>query len=163
MCRHIYDWNIVNCDVKQPIYLYLPLIWWRFYVVTLLFGLFCGGRGFCHSTESDLFKFSVLKLVEIVILWVYYTILFGFNLFWHVWEISFQLLTILFWLRITDEGSVPEMRIWSILLIQSDLKWCIHLSRSLFLYFNYLVSLLVDQWVPEGTCSQVLRSTLVDS
>ena len=29
------------------------------------------------------------------------------------------------WLRITDEGSVPEMRIWSILLIKSDLKWCI--------------------------------------
>ena len=26
------------------------------------------------------------------------------------------------------------MRIWSILLIKSDLKWCIHLSRSLFLY-----------------------------
>ena len=40
---------------------------------------------------------------------------------------------------LTDEGSVPEMRIWSILLIKSDLKWCIHLSRSLFLYFNYLV------------------------
>ena len=39
-----------------------------------------------------------------------------------------------------DEGSVPEMRIWSILLIKSALKWCIHLSRSLFLYFNYLVS-----------------------
>ena len=39
-------------------------------------------------------------------------------------------------LRITDEGSVPEMRIWSILLIQSDLKWCIHLSKSLFLYYN---------------------------
>ena len=34
----------------------------------------------------------------------------------------------------TDEGSVPEMRIWSILLIKSDLKWCIHLSISLFLY-----------------------------
>ena len=30
------------------------------------------------------------------------------------------------------KGSVPEIRIWSILLIQSDLKWCIHLSRSLF-------------------------------
>ena len=26
------------------------------------------------------------------------------------------------------------MRIWSILLIKSDLKWCIHLSKSLFLY-----------------------------
>ena len=38
------------------------------------------------------------------------------------------------WPRITDEGKLPEMRIWSILLIKSDLKWCIHLSRSLFLY-----------------------------
>ena len=28
-----------------------------FYVVTLLFGLFCGCRGFCHRTESDLFLF----------------------------------------------------------------------------------------------------------
>ena len=28
------------------------------------------------------------------------------------------------------------MRIWSILLIKSDLKWCIHLSRSLFLYIR---------------------------
>ena len=41
-----------------------------------------------------------------------------------VLAISFQLLKIpFFWLRITDEGSVPEMRIWSILLIRSDLKW----------------------------------------
>ena len=40
----------------------------------------------------------------------------------------------LFCLRITNEGSVPEMRIWSILLIISDLKWCIDLGRSLFLF-----------------------------
>ena len=40
------------------------------------------------------------------------------------------------WPRITDEGSVSEMRIWSILLIKSDFKWCIHLSRSLFSYCN---------------------------
>ena len=39
------------------------------------------------------------------------------------------------WRRITDEGSLPEMRIWSILLIKSDLKWCFHLIRSLFLYY----------------------------
>ena len=65
------------------------------------------------------------------------------------------------WLRITDEGSVTELRIWSILLIKSDLKWCMHLSTSLFLY-SWWVSLLVDQWVTEGTCSQVLRSTSVD-
>ena len=28
---------------------------------------------------------------------------------------------------------------------------------------NMTVSLILDQWVPEGTCSQVLRSTSVDS
>ena len=27
------------------------------FYVTLLFGLFCGCRGFCHRTESDLFLF----------------------------------------------------------------------------------------------------------
>ena len=37
------------------------------------------------------------------------------------------------WLRIPDEGSVPEICIWSILSIKSDLKWCIHLSASLFI------------------------------
>ena len=41
------------------------------------------------------------------------------------------------WLMITDEGSVSKMRIWSILLIKSDFKWCIHLSRSLFLYLDH--------------------------
>ena len=34
-------------------------------------------------------------------------------------------------------GPVPEMRSWPILLIKSDLKWCIHLSRSLFLYLQW--------------------------
>ena len=67
-------------------------------------------------------------------------------------------------LLITDEGSVPEMRIWSILLIKSNLKWCIHLSRSLFfISTTWWVSLQVDQRVPDGKCSQVLRSTSVDS
>ena len=38
----------------------------------------------------------MLKLVEIVILWVYmyYTIIFGFSLFRHFWGISFQLLKV---------------------------------------------------------------------
>ena len=97
-------------------------------------------------------KFSVLKLIEIVILWVYYTIPFGLSLFWYVWDISFQLLKIHLWLRITDEGSVPEMRIWSILLIKSDLKWCIHLNRSLFLY-----SLAGILRLTCYTCSQYLK------
>ena len=34
------------------------------------------------------------------------------------------------------------MRIWSILLIKSDLKWCIHLSRSLFSYLFDICSVL---------------------
>ena len=46
----------------------------------------------------------------------------------------FNFLNYFIWLRINDQGSVPEMRIWSILLIKSDIKWCIHLGRSLFLY-----------------------------
>ena len=70
-------------------------------------------------------NFSVLKLIQIVILWVYCTIPFGFSLFWHFLGITFQLLNYFVWLRITDEVSVPEMRIWSILLMKSDLKWYI--------------------------------------
>ena len=45
-----------------------------------------------------------------------------------------------FWPRKIDEGSAAEIRIWSILLIHSDFKWCIHLSKSLFLnlHFKYV-------------------------
>ena len=52
----------------------------------------------------------------------------------------FNFLNYFVWLRITDEGFVPEMRIWSILLMESDLKWCIHLD--LFLYFNHFTPLV---------------------
>ena len=50
-----------------------------------------------------------------------------------------------------NEGSVPEMRIWPILLIKSDLKWCIYLSRSLFPYIIQIkkyVSQKVRSWYP---------------
>ena len=78
-------------------------------------------------------KLSVYKLIEIVILWIYKTILFDdFRFFRHFLAI-FQHFKLHVLIRITDEGSVPEMRIWSILWFYSDLKWCIHLSRSLYL------------------------------
>ena len=48
------------------------------------------------------------------------------------------------WLRITDEGSVPDMRIWSTLLITFDLKWCIYLSRSLYSYFRPFEGIMID-------------------
>ena len=109
-------------------------------------------------------KFSVLKLIEIVILWVFYTIPFGFSLFRNFRVNIFYFGNHFVWRRITDESLIPEMRIWSILLIKSELKWCIHLSKvSFYISTTWWVSLLVDQWVPEGTCSQVLRSTSVDS
>ena len=87
-------------------------------------------------------KFSVSKLTENAILWVYYTIHFGFSLFFGTfWVLLFNFLLKYFvWLRVTDEGLVPRMRKWSILLITSESKWCIKISRSLFSYFNYLVS-----------------------
>ena len=37
---------------------------------------------------------------------------------------------------ISDESSVPEMLRWSFVLIKSDLKWCLHFDRSLFLYWK---------------------------
>ena len=52
----------------------------------------------------------------------------------------FNFLNYYVWLIITDEGSVPEMRIWSILLMKSDIKWSIHLD--LFLYFNHFTHLV---------------------
>ena len=75
-------------------------------------------------------KFSVLKLINF--LWVDYIIPFCFT-------DTFGTLLLNFWnyfvrRRITDEGLVPEIRIWSTLLIKSELKWCIRLRRRLFLY-----------------------------
>ena len=58
----------------------------------------------------------------------------------------FQRLKPLVWLRVTDEGSLPEMRIWSILLIEYDLKWCIHLSRSLFSYPGLVRFPMLSMW-----------------
>ena len=60
---------------------------------------------------------KLLKLIEIVILWVDYTIPISYSIFG-----TFRISLSNFWnyfvrLMITDEGSVPEMRIWSILLL----------------------------------------------
>ena len=73
---------------------------------------------------------------------------FWLQLVFAFWGNNFQLLNPL-WLKITDEGSLPEIRIWSILLNKSDLKWCILLSRSHFLY------LLRKTWIPvSSTCTE---------
>ena len=61
-------------------------------------------------------------------------------------------------LRITDEGSVPEISIWSILLIKSDLKWCIHLSRCLF-YIRNVRAIVQGK---DGLCIQFLRDVVFE-
>ena len=55
----------------------------------------------------DSLVFPSFKLIESVIVWVHYTIPFGFSLFWHFLVITFQHFILHVWLRITDEGSVP--------------------------------------------------------
>ena len=56
---------------------------------------------------------------------------------WH----HFQTFGINFvWLMIIDEVSVPKCAYRPYCLLKSDLKWCIHLSRGLFLYSNYLLT-----------------------
>ena len=56
------------------------------------------------------------------------------------------------WLRITDHGSVPEMRIWSILLIKSDLRsmrkhgiFSLNFSRKLYMVALRYVLLIWDK------------------
>ena len=86
------------------------------------------------------------KLIEIVILWVDNTTPFGFSLFWYFWHIKFQSLKLPCLAKDQWWGSVPEIRIWSILFIKSDLKWCLHVSRSLILY------LITHPWVMDNNC-----------
>ena len=95
-----------------------------------------------NSWRFEIIEIFVSKLIEIVILWVYYTIPFGFSLFLALLGRHFPSFeTTPFWLRITEEGLVPEKRIWSILFIKSDLKWCIHHSSNLFIFaIKYLTS-----------------------
>ena len=51
-------------------------------------------------------------------------LLTSFNNRWDTCNVQFNAISFInpVWLRITDEGSVPEMRIWSMSLIQSDSK-----------------------------------------
>ena len=85
-------------------------------------------------------------------MWVYYTIPFGFSFFRYFLALFFNFFNYFPWLRITDEGSITEKRIWSILLIKAHLKWCLDLSKkSLFI----LCSNCLDQ-IPR-TCHVFTR------
>ena len=72
------------------------IIWWTFcHISTVKFyGRLAEFYGRLRLIRSVLnaSKFSELKLIEIVNLWVYYTIPFGFSLFRHFWSITFHCL-----------------------------------------------------------------------
>ena len=88
-------------------------------------------------------KFSVLKFIEIVIFGVYTlsllaSVCFGTFVIW--WSL-FNFFNYFVWLRIIDDGSVLEMRIWSILL--SIFSYC---KSQQGLYTQYLVMFLQNIW-----------------
>ena len=107
-------------------------------------------------------KFSMLKFIEIVILWIYYMVSLLASASFGTFVTSlFNFLNYFVWLRITDEGSVPEMSIWSILFMKSNLKWCIHLD--LFLNFNHFTHLVsVTAGGPESPWGNMQPSSTVD-
>ena len=155
-------WSILSIksdlkDLKWCIHLNRSLFLYFNYLLSVTVGGGGGGGG-QRILDDNVAKFTLIQIDwNCNFVGFFYTIPFVFSLFWHFWDITsiINFLNYIVRLRLTEDGSVPEMRIWSILLIKSDLKWCIHLSRNFFLYFNYLwVSLLVDKRIPEGTCSQ---------
>ena len=84
-------------------------------------------------------KFSMLKFIENVNFWIYYMVSLLASASFGTFVTSLlNFLNYFVWLRIIDDGSVPEMRICSILLMKSDLKWCIHLD---LFFYNSTISL----------------------
>ena len=54
---------------------------------------------------------------------------------------------------------VPEMSLWFVSLIEFDLKWCIHLKRSLVLYFYDSHSISARD---KKKTSYIMRETEID-
>ena len=77
-------------------------------------------EAFGEYSDIQIAIYYEINLKIFYIYFFFWIFLFGFSLFWHFLVITFQLFILHVWLRITDEGSVPEMRIWSISSIESD-------------------------------------------
>ena len=67
----------------------------------------------CCSISHDLLSCSVEDAIKVKLT----PSLLASTYFGTFWSLVFNILNYIVWLRITDEGSVPEMRIWSISLI----------------------------------------------
>ena len=62
LCMIVITSIIFNNQNSGTSYCFI-MFWWRFCVVTLLFGFFCEWRGFCHWTESEQRNFKLAKLL----------------------------------------------------------------------------------------------------
>ena len=71
---------------------------------------------------------------KIVIFWDYYTIPLNFSLFWHFWGINLLLLKLVCLAKDYWGGFSTRIAHMVHIVVKSDLKWCIHLSRSLLSY-----------------------------
>ena len=81
-----------------------------------------------HVPLSQMFSCRLERTISVIIMsvpipWIWLTI----SYLWFPYMLDV----------FSDDGSVPEMSIWSILLIISDLKWCIRLITGPVLYFNH--------------------------
>ena len=105
-------------------------------------------------------KVSMLKFIEIVFLKIYYMASLLLQLLlvllWHLFE-TFKLLCLA---KITDEGSVPELRIWSILL---EIRFKMVYTSWSFLYFKHFTHLVsATARGPESPWGHMQPSSLVD-
>ena len=70
-----------------------------FCVVTLLFGFFCGSRGFCHNTESDLFFFCSLSgiygFMTLIVDLIWSLLYIAVFMFWFMFSIK---IFVTFWI-----------------------------------------------------------------
>ena len=80
----------------------------------------------------------MLKLIEIVFfcLFFFYTITFGLSLFRHFWDTTFKLSKLLCLAKYHWWGFSTRNAHMVNIVNSIDLKWCIHLSWSLFLHYN---------------------------
>ena len=69
------------------------------------------------KTDFNVAFSKATKSIQNIILRLYYTIRFTLTYFGIIWACHFNLLIYFVWLRMPDEGSIPEILIWSILFI----------------------------------------------
>ena len=136
---HFNNMILIKSDLKWCVHLSRSLFSYFNYFVSVTAGGPESPRGHAHVAKFygrlrlilsvlRASKFTVLNWLKLQFCWFITPSLLALACFGTFWTSILNFLNYFVCLRITDEGSVPEMRIWSILLIKSDLKWCIHAS-----------------------------------